>query len=329
MLKDGDFMNQDISGMRCLVTGAGGFLGSHLVASLISKGAVVTGFGRTPFGPHFEDGIKPKWILGSFDNEKEVTRACEGQDCIFHLLNSSTPASATLNPASDITSNVVPSIHLLEACKLAKVKKFIFASSGGTVYGAATQIPTTETAKAHPISAYGVSKLTIENYLAFFGHIHELDYRILRITNPYGPGQSPFKQQGVVATFIHAALQNQPINIWGDGSAVRDYIYISDVIDAFTEILTHTGEDRIFNIGSGTGKSISEVWQDIKKMINPKSKIIYHASRKLDVPVSIVDTTLMQNKTTWRPKINWNNGLKMTRDWMIDQHSPISSIKVQ
>lgn len=303
---------RSLQDVRCLVTGAGGFIGRATVATLKRSGAIVTGFGRQ----HSADP-DIQWVNGNFDDPLALAQACERQDVVIHLLNSSTPATATQQPAGDVTSNVVPTIHLLEACVAAGVKRFLFASSGGTVYGPVTHIPVSENEMTAPISGYGISKLAIEKYSAMFENIHGLEYRILRIANPYGPGQSPFRGQGVVAAMLYAALYGQPIQIWGDGSVVRDYVYIDDVANAIQVLILHQGIDRIFNIGSGVGRSINQVFKDLHQVIEGYPIIADRKpGRSVDVPANVLDITRIQGATGWSPAVEWIEGLRLTADWL-------------
>lgn len=307
---------------RCLVTGAGGFLGQALVRALVANGAIVSGFGRASVTFDRASGLR--WIHGEFDDPMALARACEGQDVVFHLLNSSTPASATREPVGDITANVVPSVRLLEACRDAGVRRFVLASSGGTVYGAAARIPTVETAQTLPISAYGISKLAVEHYARLFEDLHGLDYRILRVSNPYGSGQSPFKKQGAIAAFMYALIKGQAVEIWGDGLIVRDYIYVDDVSAAFVEVMHHHGPERVFNVSSGIGRTLIEIHGAICRVLGDEDgQILWKASRPVDVPVNVLDHTLMTSCTRWRPRIDLDAGLRRTAAWMrtfIEEH---------
>jgi UDP-glucose 4-epimerase len=282
---------------------------------LTADGAIVSGFGRASVTFDRVSGLR--WIHGEFNDPMALARACESQNVVFHLLNSSTAASATREPVGDITANVVPSVRLLEACRDAGVQRFILASSGGTVYGAAEQIPTVETAQTLPISAYGISKLAVEHYTRLFEDLHGLDYRILRVSNPYGPGQSPFKKQGAVAAFMYALIKGQAVEIWGDGSVVRDYIYVDDVSAAFVEAMRHRGPERVFNVSSGIGRTLIEIYGAICRVLgDTDGRIIWKDKRPVDVPVNILDHTLMTTCTRWRPGVDLDAGLHRTAAWM-------------
>jgi len=186
---------------------------------------------------------------------------------VFHLVSSSLPESSNRDPAADVVAQVVPSITLLKLCCAARVRKVVFALSGGTVYGIPSTVPTSESTSTAPISAYGINKLMIENYLELFRHLHGLDYHVLRIANPYGPEQSPFKKQGVMAAILHRALSDFAIKLWGTGEVTRDFIYVDDVSSAFVGAARYVGPHRTMNVGSGHGRSLNQLVTDLRDVL--------------------------------------------------------------
>jgi UDP-glucose 4-epimerase len=302
--------------MRCLVLGAAGFLGQALSRALCDRGAVVQGFGR------ISDSDKPRdprihWTNALFSDLSALARAVDDQEIVFHLLSSSIPESSNRDPAEDVVTSVVSTIKLLDLCRAGTVRKIIFASSGGTVYGIPGIVPTPETAPTNPISAYGITKLAVEKYLALYQHLYGLDYQVLRIANPYGPGQSPFKKQGVVASTLQRALSGQPIEIWGDGEVTRDFIHVDDVTLAFVHALHYPGEHRVMNVGSGEGRSVNEIVRDAQAVLGLSSvEVRRRPARTADVPISILDTTLIRSVTSWRPQTAWLEGLHDTAMWL-------------
>lgn len=299
-------------GKYVLVTGAGGFIGKHLVAALASAGAYVTGFGRSN---DVTDQGNIRWCTGDFSDPMSLARACEGQDIVYHLLNSSTPASSTQNPVGDINSNLIPSIQLLEAAVGAGVKSFIFFSSGGTVYGQSSDIIKSERCQTDPQSAYGISKLSIEKYCRLICHSNNVDYKVLRLSNPYGPGQSPFRKQGIVAVALHAALSGQKFDLWGDGEVIRDFIFIDDVVRAAMQVVFAVTEYQLFNVGTGVGRSINSVIRDIASAAAVDFKLIRHPSRNIDVSSNILDVSRLES-IGWSSTVPWNIGLERTKDWI-------------
>lgn len=307
----------ELANKRCVVFGGGGFLGTNLCRSLVDKVEILKAFGRRQSFP--EALKKIEWIPGDFTDSGTVAAAVAGCDTVFHLVTASTPASSNVDKIEDLQANVVSTLHLLEACREERVRRVVFVSSGGTVYGIPSVVPTPEHASLDPITAYGISKLAIEKYLALYYHLYGIDFRILRVANPYGPYQTSIRNQGVIAAFLHRALENKPIELWGDGSVTRDYIYVDDVIDALEAAAVHTGEQRIFNIGSGEGRSLLEIIDVIQKQLNMKLDIRYFEGRKADVPRSILEISRAEKDLNWTPKTPFLEGIAKTVEWTLLQ----------
>ena len=211
--------------MKCLVLGGGGFLGSHLSEALLAQGHAVRIFDRpnlTRFKT-FSTGEAVQWVEGDFVNRAHLAEAVCGCDVIYHMVSTTLPRSSNENPAYDVESNVVGTLHLLEAARANRIKQTIFVSSGGTVYGVPQQVPIKESHPTDPICSYGISKLAIEKFLHLFQTLYGMEYCILRLANPFGERQRLATAQGAVAVFLAKALRNEEIEIWGDGSVVRDY----------------------------------------------------------------------------------------------------------
>jgi UDP-glucose 4-epimerase len=307
----------ELSGMRCAVLGAGGFLGTNLCLALKGSVANLRGFGRRQSFPGALRGVE--WVEGDFTDTTSLATAISGCDVVFHLVNATTPASANIDKVADLEINVVGTLRLLEACRAEGVKRIVFVSSGGTVYGIPSQIPTPENAATAPITAYGISKLSIERYLALYEYLHGLEYRVLRLANPYGQYQTALKSQGVIAAFLRQVSRNEPIEIWGDGTVVRDYVYVDDVTQALRKAAIHSGPSRIFNIGSGHGKSLNEIVESINSVLKVSPTVVFRRGRSVDVPVSVLDTTLAQMELAWTPRIGFEDGLSRTWDWIQKQ----------
>jgi UDP-glucose 4-epimerase len=219
---------------KSLVLGGAGFIGSHLVESLLKKGHHVTVFDKIGIKT---DNLKNvisdiELIEGDFLDEHYLEILPKNMDYIFHLISTTIPATSNLNPVYDVQSNLAPSVKLIEESVKNKIKKFIFISSGGTIYGIPEKTPIPESHEKKPINSYAITKLGVEKFLHLYSHLSGLDYTVLRMSNPYGPRQPYDKGQGVIAVFIHKILSGEPLEIWGDGSQIRDYMYISDAIQA-------------------------------------------------------------------------------------------------
>jgi len=312
-----------LDGTRCLVMGGGGFLGVHLANALVRQGAAVRAFGRALTNPNELDE-RVHWSCGHFEDPAAVAEAARGQEIVFHLLSGSVPGQPGQKPTSDLETNVLGTLRFLDICNAAAVRRIVFASSGGTVYGPSDRYPIPEAAPTDPISAYGVGKLAIEKYLALYQHLYGLEYFALRIANVYGPLQSPSKRQGVVAAMLDHALAGKPLEIWGTGEIVRDFVHIDDVVSAFLLAATYDGPHRVMNVGSGTGLSINQVASDIEAIAGTGNlERIYRAGRAADVPVNILDISLITRETPWRPRCSWHDGLHSTARWMAARRSAL------
>jgi UDP-glucose 4-epimerase len=194
----------------------------------------------------------------------------------------------------------------------------VFISSGGTVYGITGDAPVAETAPTEPISAYGINKLTIEKYVALYHYLYRLEYSVLRLANPYGPFQDAHRRQGVVAALVHKALLGEPLEIWGDGSVVRDFVHVQDVVEAMIAVLHYEGPARVFNIGSGVGRSVAGIVADLEQLLGRPLARRFRPARRADVPVNVLDCGLIRQETGWCPRIAWLDGLQDTIAWMSD-----------
>jgi UDP-glucose 4-epimerase len=297
----------------CVILGGGGFIGTNLCRRLLMSGHRVRAFGRHCHFPNDLRGVE--WYQGDFSDPDSVAAAIETFDIVFHLVHGAMPQAANLAMTADVQHNVIPSITLLELCGKLGVKRVIFSSSGGTIYGRPRQIPTPELAPTEPICAYGISKLAIEKYLVLFEHLQFLDYRVLRIANPFGPYQIAWKGQGFIAAAVARALGGQQIEIWGDGSVVRDFVFIDDVIDAFEAAARDTSDQRVFNIGTGEGRRLNDVLATIERILGVKLNIKRLPGRSLDTPVSVVAIDRAREVLNWSPKTPFETGLAQTIEW--------------
>ncbi len=296
--------------------GAGGFIGTNLCRRLLGATAQLRAFGRRKSFPAALDGIR--WFQGDFTDRAAVAAALEGCTTVVHLLSATNAASANADMLADLKANVAPTLQLLEACRLSGVKKIVFISSGGTVYGITSQIPTPESAPLAPITAYGVSKLSIERYIALYQHLHGIEYAILRVSNPYGPYQSAAKGQGVISAFLQKAIAGETIEIWGDGSVVRDFIYIDDVIDAIVAAICHAEPSFVLNVGSGAGHSLNDIIVAIERLVGHPIACERRSGRPMDVPRSVLDISRAQQELEWSPRVGLDSGLARTLAWMRD-----------
>jgi UDP-glucose 4-epimerase len=297
--------------MNSLVIGGNGFIGHNLVLRLLDKGHNVTVLDK--FIDEAQKKAECKYITADFFDVTE--NMVEGTDVVYHLAHTTIPQTSNKNPSFDLNSNVIGTIKLLEICVKRKVKKIIYASSGGTIYGIPQYLPIDEAHPLNPLSSYGISKLTTEKYLFLFQHLYGLNYEIVRMSNPYGFWQNPDGQQGVIAVFIGKILRNQKIDIWGDGKIVRDYIFIDDVMDALMLITEKQTCNNIFNVGSSIGTSLNEIISFLEQITGKKPEANYYASRKVDVGINILDTSKIFRELNWRSTTPIQLGIKKTLQW--------------
>jgi UDP-glucose 4-epimerase len=297
-----------------LLLGGAGFMGGHVVDALLEEDCRVRVFDRTrrPSGLH----ANVEFCEGEFTNCSELAAALEGCRTVFHLLATTDPKTSNEDPVHDLESNLTATVRLLELIRNSSVQKIVFASSGGTVYGVPATVPIPEHHETKPICSYGIHKLAIEHYLALYHRLYGLDYCVLRISNAFGERQRPKASQGAVAVFLDKALRGEEIDVWGDGSVVRDYVYIRDVADALCRAARHEGSPRQFNIGSGRGLSVNEVILSIESLVGRPVSRRYLPSRPFDVPVNVLDISLAAAHLDWRPEHTFERGLKHTLEWM-------------
>jgi UDP-glucose 4-epimerase len=304
--------------MKCLILGGGGFLGSHLADALLGAGHAVRIFDRANL-LRFRTFLAQEaveWVEGDFANRRDVARAVSGCEVVFHLVSTTLPRSSNENAAYDVETNVIGTLHLLEAVQKNSVKKIIFVSSGGTVYGIPQEIPIKESHPTEPICSYGIGKLAIEKYLSLYQRLHGVDYCVLRLANPFGERQRLSTAQGAVAVFLHKALRNETIEIWGDGTVVRDYFHVSDAVRALIKAVSYAGSSKVFNIGSGVGQSLNEILAAIEYLLEAPVKRTYLPARAFDVPTNVLDISKAVELLKWEPGISFAEGLSLTAKWI-------------
>jgi UDP-glucose 4-epimerase len=299
-----------------LVLGGAGFLGTHLVEALLDDGCTVRVFHRTRNWSELTPVPNLEICEGDFGNRADVAAALEGCRTVFHLIGTTVPKASNDDPVHDLESNLLTTVQFLELVRGSQVEKVVFSSSGGTVYGVPTTVPIPEHHETKPLCSYGIHKLAIEQYLHMHHSVYGLDYCVLRLANPFGERQRPDASQGAVAVFLDRALRGEEIVIWGDGSAVRDYVYVADVTRAFIQAARYRGEPRIFNIGSGHGLSVNELIAAIEEVTGRSVQRRYVPGRPFDVPVNVLDISLAAARLSWSPRHSFRDGLRRTLEWL-------------
>ncbi|MCK4401155.1 NAD-dependent epimerase/dehydratase family protein [bacterium] len=298
--------------MKILVTGGAGFIGSHIADKLINEGHQVVIVDNLSTGK--EENINSKVAFYNLDirsKELEHVFKKEKPDCVVHHAAQMSVAVSMKKPIFDADVNILGVLNILQNCVKYNVKKLVFASSGGTVYGEAENSPTTENEPFCPLSPYGVSKLSTEYYLSFYKHEYNLPYIALRYGNVYGPRQDPHGEGGVVAIFIKAMLTGKTPMIFGRGDCVRDYVYVDDIVSANMSALNHD-ICGAFNIGTSRGTDVKEVFDTLKRIIDFPKDCEYGPAREGDLKRSILSFDKAQKALSWEARISLDKGFEKT-----------------
>jgi UDP-glucose 4-epimerase len=305
-----------------LVLGGNGFIGSNVVKALLAEGQPVRVLDLRR-APALAPRPGPLEIVeGDFTNRALTEQALDGAKAVVHLASVTLPQTGTDDPVYDVTENLVGTLRLLEACVARGVRRVVFASSGGTVYGRLHQIPVPEDHPQDPINSYAIVKLGIEKYLQLFAHLGRVDPVVLRIANPFGPGQFTRGAQGAVAVALGALARGEEFHLWGDGSVVRDFVYVDDVARAFRAALdVPPGGPTVFNVGSGHGTSLAELIAACERVTARTLRIARHPARPIDVPVSVLDCSRAAAVLGWTPTTPLERGLARTWEWILDGHA--------
>lgn len=303
--------------MNILILGAAGFIGTNLAIELArdtSNKITLVDKNRTYFSPDvMADNVEI--VESSLDVNMDYS-ILKNNDVVYHLVSTNVPTTSNQHISQDIEANILFSSHLFEECVKYAVKKVVFISSGGTVYGKESACPLSEVTPTNPISSYGVQKITIEKLLYLYNYMYGLDYRIVRLANPYGPYQRPNGILGAVTTFTYRALKGDEITVYGDGSVIRDFIYIDDAIKGILNIVNGESEHYTFNLGCGYGTSIREVLDAIKKALGCDVKVVYKAGRAVDVPVNYLDISRYEKCYGKLNPLALEDGIRKTAEFM-------------
>ena len=272
--------------MKILVLGGNGFIGKNLCTYISSMGHDVISFDMD-YG--FRESTKITYVKGDFFQDDDLIPYLKDVDVVFHAISTINPGNSNNKYMQGYTHDFLQSVKL---CDLSKQYHFkiIYLSSGGTVYGFQTHMPIDEETLAIPINHYGNLKLCIENTFRTFNKQFNTNVIIARIANPYGPGQDYSKGVGFIDAALKRAIHNQTIEIWGDGTIIRDYIYIDDVCHMLASLIYYEGKESVFNISSNSGVSQNEIIKIIHKMV-PDISVKYLPARSVDVPAIILNNT--------------------------------------
>jgi len=301
--------------MRILITGGAGFIGSHIVDGCIQKRYEVVIVDNLSTGK--KDNINPKAKFYNVDitNYEELEKVFkkEKPQVVNHHAAQIDVRKSVANPQYDANINIIGSLNLLELCVKYKVEKFIFASSGGTIYGECKGKPAPkENSLYSPESPYGCAKLSVEYYMNYYNKVYGLKTVSLRYGNVYGPRQDPFGEAGVVAIFINRMLNNQEVIIYGDGRQMRDFIFISDVVEANMRCITKNLNFGIYNVGTQKATSVNELFKIISKILKYDKSPVYQPPRKGELFKSYLCIDKIKKELGWQPKISLQKGIEET-----------------
>lgn len=297
---------------KAVILGGAGFIGVNLAQALDEQGFEVVCFDKI---------ASPNWpkraicLSGDFTQLPDrLLLHLEGA-LVFHLVSCTRPAMNTERAVDEINHDVKATVKYLEYTK-GKTMRWIFISSGGTVYGQNGGDPITESHPTNPICSYGITKLTIERYYALYKLLHGTDYVITRLSNPYGPWQHPLQGQGVIPAILYKALKREPIEIWGDGSVVRDYIYIRDAIDGILSAAIKGESGEIYNISTSSGLSINQLISLIEEELGAALTVNHTAGRPVDVKKNVLNADKIFTRTGWQSTIPISGGIGLTAKWL-------------
>jgi UDP-glucose 4-epimerase len=302
----------EITYKKAVILGASGFIGVNLAQALAAKGFTLVCFDKMA-SPQWPSGVKS--ILGDFTAPPDELMDELDDALVFHLVSAGRPSPSTSLAGDEVAIDLEGTVRLLEATK-GRNLRWVFFSSGGTVYGQNDADVIAETGATEPISSYGIIKLTLERYYALYGKLHGVDHVIVRPANPYGPWQSPLRGQGLIAVLLHKGLNNETIEIWGDGGNVRDYIYIDDMVQGAiaAAVLGHRGE--IYNIGTGQGHSINQLVAIVGSALGYEMNVVYAPTRSVDVRRNVLCIDKLTAHTEWTPRTSFRKGIVLAANWM-------------
>ena len=302
--------------MKILVTGGAGFIGSHVVDQLINKGHAVVILDNLVTGRKENINAKAKFIQKDLVNYAEVEKVFEDEqpEIVYHLAAQIDVRKSVADPIFDAQINILAGINLLRLAHKYQVKKVIFSSTGGAIYGETNNRPTPEGEPEFPLSPYGIGKLTTEKYLNFYHKVFGLNFIALRYANVYGERQNPHGEAGVVAIFMQKMKDGQNPQINGDGGQTRDYVYVKDVARANILALEALEKVGTYNIGTGVETSVSELFEALNELFEGRFEALHGPAKAGEQQTSSLNASLALKDLGWKPEIALKEGIKRTFD---------------
>lgn len=296
-----------------LLLGGGGFLGRAIAESLCREGWMVH-----VISPHLPDYHHRNIVFhqGSLDNKNILKQTLPVCNDIIHVASTTTPGDSINDPTIEIAQNMLPAIRFIDYLSGFENKRLIYVSSGGAVYDPPEGRPIMENDPLRPLSYYGAGKLSVEFFLQALSNANHHNITILRPSNLYGPFQAYRKGFGLIRTILERVITNEPLEIWGDGGIIRDYLYIEDMIRAIRNLLRHPNAVGVFNIGSGTGHSINQVVDAVETVCKKKLGVNYIEKRGVDIDSVVLNISKISKEVDWEPRITIEAGIQMTWSWL-------------
>jgi UDP-glucose 4-epimerase len=309
--------------MKVLLIGGCGFVGSHVADAFLDQGLKVRVLDLKP-----EAYRRPlhnvEYVFGDFGDSNTLLEALAGVDAVVHLASTTVPGTANLDPVADIKGNLISTVRLLGLLRNTGCRKLVYLSSGGTVYGIPQHDTVAETHELKPINSYGIVKVAIENYLYMEQVLHGLRHVVLRASNPYGSRQGRLGVQGIIGTSLWKVVQGEPIEIWGDGSVIRDFVHVRDLAKLCVKALI-SDATGCFNAGSGTGASVNEIVEKIAGTLEVNGlepmTVTHTPGRAYDIPRIVLDITRAKECLGWTPQISLEEGIAESFEWVRNQIS--------
>ena len=304
-----------VEAKTALVTGGAGFIGSHLVVRLLSLGYKVVVIDNLSTGQR--QNLDPAAVFHAIDLTQPAVHDVfqrERPDLVFHLAAQTSVIKSTRAPVQDAAANVIGTVNLLEEARQGGVKKFVYSSTGGALYGDPKTNPCTEQTPITPLSPYGLSKYLAEEYLGLYHRLYRLNATALRYGNVYGPRQDPYGEAGVVAIFSQAMLEGKPVEIFGDGQQERDFVYVDDVVEANLRAIER-GNGHAFNIGTGTSTSVNRIFELLKGLSDYQREPVRCPPRPGEVYKISLSYAKAEKELGWWPQVGLEQGLGQTVEY--------------